>query len=55
VHVEAVQDGEQAARELLKYMLKDIMADGGNVPPAVFALVFRRPWRATHQGQRRRP
>ncbi len=40
VHIEAVNDGEQAARELIKYMLKDITADGGKVPPAVFALVF---------------
>lgn len=40
VHVEAVTNGEQASRELIKYMLKDIMADGGKVPPAVFALVF---------------
>jgi hypothetical protein len=40
VHVEAVIDGERAARELIKYMLKDINANGDKIPPQVFALVF---------------
>jgi len=40
VHVEAVTDGESAARELIKYMLKDISANGDKVSPMVFALVF---------------
>jgi hypothetical protein len=40
VHVEVVTDGERAARELIKYMLRDITVEGGKVPPAVFALVF---------------
>lgn len=40
VHVEAVTDGVSAARELVKYMLKDIDANGAKIPPAVFALVF---------------
>lgn len=40
VHVEAVRDGEQAARELIKYMLKDINANGDKIPPEVFAQVF---------------
>jgi hypothetical protein len=40
VHVEAVTDGERAARELIKYMLKDINAQGDKISPKVFALVF---------------
>lgn len=40
VHVEAVTDGASTARELIKYMLKDITASGSKIPPAVFAQVF---------------
>lgn len=36
-------DGASAARELIKYMLKDITATGSKVPPAVFAQVFEAP------------
>lgn len=40
VHVEAVTDGQSAARELIKYMLKDITANGSKIPPVVFARVY---------------
>jgi tRNA(fMet)-specific endonuclease VapC len=41
VHVEAVNDGRSAARELIKYMLKDIAANGETIPPDVFSLVYQ--------------
>lgn len=40
VDVAAVQDPTSAARELIKYMLKDICANGDKVPPAVFSQVY---------------
>jgi hypothetical protein len=40
VYIEAVTDGDSAARELIKYMLKDISANGDKIPPAIFAVVF---------------
>jgi hypothetical protein len=40
VHIEGVRDPSAAARELIKYMLKDISASGEKIPPDVFALVF---------------
>lgn len=35
-----VTDGQSAARELIKYMLKDITANGDKIPPDVFARVY---------------
>ncbi|HEX2873168.1 MAG TPA: protein rep [Polyangiaceae bacterium] len=40
VHIEVVTDGQSAARELIKYMLKDITANGDKIPPDVFARVY---------------
>ena len=41
VDIEAVTDPSSAARELIKYMLKDITANGEKIDPAVFACVYQ--------------
>jgi hypothetical protein len=41
VYIEGVSDGRSAARELIKYMLKDITANGDKIPADVFSLVYK--------------
>jgi hypothetical protein len=40
VDIRAVDDPSDAAKELIKYMLKDIAADGGKIDAEIFSMVY---------------
>jgi hypothetical protein len=41
VDIRAVDNGEDAARELVKYMTKDLDATGSKIAPRVFAEIYK--------------